>query len=59
MIVLDGVRYDLVVQREGLSWLLADSDGTVYGRFSTEERARVALGLMEGRLLAQGGRRAA
>ncbi len=59
MIVLDGVRYDLVVQREGPDWLLADSDGVIYARFSCETRARAALGLMEGRLLAQGGRRAA
>lgn len=58
MIVLDGASFDLVVQREGLDFLLADSDGTVYGRFSTEQRARAALTLMEARLIAQGGRRA-
>ncbi len=60
MIQHEGVTYDLVVQRDGYGgWLLADSDGTVYGRFGSERRARAQLDLMEARLLAQGGTRAA
>lgn len=59
MIQLEGVTYDLVVQRDGYGgWLLADSDGTTYGRFGSERRARAALDLMEARLLANGGLRA-
>jgi hypothetical protein len=64
VILRDGVQYDAVVQRQdlpggGCFWLLADSDGTVYARFSTEDRARRALTDFEARLLAAGGRRTA
>lgn len=60
MIQLEGVTYDLVVQRDGYGgWLLADTDGTVYGRLGSERQARAALDLMEGRLLARGGVRVA
>ena len=59
MIRLDGVSFDLVVQREGPGWLLADSDGTIYGRYTCETRARAALDAMEARLLARGGKRCA
>ena len=55
MILLDGVAYDLVVQQDWGDWLLADSGGTIYARFSTRERAGAALTAMEARLLARGG----
>lgn len=58
MIVMDGVRFDIVVQRELDRWLVADSDGTVYARLSSEVDARAVAARMEAELLAQGGRRA-
>lgn len=57
-ILLDGVSYDLVVQRDALDWIVADSDGAVYSRHPSESAARAALDLMARRLLAGGGRQA-
>jgi regulator of RNase E activity RraA len=57
MMVLDGVTYDLVVQRDGADWLVADSDGLVFSRHETRRAAERALAAREDRLIGQGGRR--
>lgn len=58
MIVLDGVTYDLVVQRDGIDWIVADPDGLVFSRHETRRAAERALAAREDRLIGQGGRRA-
>jgi hypothetical protein len=59
MIVLDGVTFDLIVQRDGRDWIVADSDGAIFSRHETRLAAESALGFREARLVAQGGRRIA
>jgi hypothetical protein len=58
VIILDGVTYDLVVQRDGADWLVADRDGAVLCRRETRRAAERALAGFEDRLIGQGGRRA-
>jgi len=57
MIILDGVTYDLVVQRDGADWLVADRDRAVLSRHETRRAAERALAAREDRLIGQGGRR--
>jgi hypothetical protein len=57
VIILDGVTYDLVVQRDGFDWIVADSDGLVFSRHETRRAAERALAAREDRLIGQGGRR--
>lgn len=59
MIVLDGVAFDLVVQRDGLDWIVADADGLIFSTHETRRAAERALAARQARLLAQGGRRIA
>ena len=56
MIILDGVTYDLVVQRDGADWLVADRDGAVLCRRETRRAAERALAVFEDKLIEQGGR---
>ena len=43
-ITIEGIDYDLVVQRELASWIVAEADGTViYSRHDTEAEAESAL----------------
>jgi regulator of RNase E activity RraA len=57
MIVLDGVTYDLVVQRDGFDWIVADPDGLIFSRQETRRAAERALAAREDRMIGQGGRR--
>jgi regulator of RNase E activity RraA len=57
MIVLDGVTYDLVVQRDGFDWIVADPDGLIFSRHETRRAAERALAAREDRMIGQGGRR--
>ena len=57
MIVLDGVTYDLVVQRDGMDWIVADPDGVIFSRHETRRAAERALAVREDHLIGQGGRR--
>lgn len=59
MIVLGGVEYDVVVQRDGLDWCVADSDGTIYSRHASERAACDAANAFRQNLLAIGGREVA
>jgi regulator of RNase E activity RraA len=58
MIILNGVTFDLVVQRDGRDWIVADPDGVIFSRHETRAAAERALAAREAKLLAQGGRRA-
>lgn len=43
-ITVDGVTFDLVVQRDGPDWIVAEADGTViYSRHRSEAAARTSL----------------
>jgi len=57
MIILDGVTFDLVVQRDGFDWIVADPDGLIYSRHETRRAAELALAAREDRMIGQGGRR--
>jgi regulator of RNase E activity RraA len=55
MIVLDGVTFDLVVQRDGRDWIVGDSDGLIFSRHETRLAAERSMRFRQASLVAQGG----
>ena len=51
---IDGCVCDLVVQRELASWMVADSDGTVYSNHDDEPAARAAMARFKRTLICLG-----